>query len=182
MFENNIAMKNKLKYRYRAHIFSFTLGGKKMQRGARAFVASCARVFPISHLLTPAAWNPSRWGHLRRGNWQRSKSGLFSSLGSWMLDIYEHTMGRNPVCKGKSGHCYQVKGEWILGRQKQPLSTRKIYLKTWESWSWAFGITIAPDLMEHLLCAGHCAKYSCTMFYFTPSFTFLLFYFVYLLF
>lgn len=36
-----------------------------------------------------------------------------------MLDIYEHTMGGNPVCKGKSGHCYQVEGEWILGRQKQ---------------------------------------------------------------
>ena len=47
-----------------------------------------------------------------------------------MLNIYQHAMGGYLVCKGKSGHYYQVKGEWILGKKKHLLSTIKVYLKT----------------------------------------------------
>lgn len=49
-------------------------------------------------------------------------------LESWVSDIYQHAIGGDSVSKGKFGHYYQPKGEYVLERHKQLQSTMEVFL------------------------------------------------------
>lgn len=114
MFCNNIAIKNILHCIFRGTHFLLLPGAPRwLSRHwweARACEASCQE--PVSPSLPNSALTDADRFEIHHGGDIYTKEigtlqiGIAFFLKTWMLNVYQHTMGENSVCKGKSGHYY----------------------------------------------------------------------------